>query len=184
GRCGRRVGCRRFCGRRSGGHGLRGRRRRRSRGSLRLRRGGSAGAVGDLAEQRADRDRVAVFRRDVGEDAGGRRRHLDRDLVGLELDQRLVDRDRVAGLLEPFADGGLGDGFAERRDANIGHDLCPYPSWPGWSRPSTSVYVAKTGMPGTRPGMTYSGVILMLLRGTASTAPYVLASGRSRSRRR
>ena len=57
------------------------------------------------------------------ERAGGGRRHLDRHLVGLELDQRLVDRDRIARLLEPFADGRLGDGFAERRDADFGHAI-------------------------------------------------------------
>ena len=34
--------------------------------------------------------------------AGDRRRHLDRDLVGLEAGDRLVGRDRVAGLLEPL----------------------------------------------------------------------------------
>ena len=48
----------------------------------------------DLAEQRADRDRLAVLGGDLAEHAGGGRRHLDRHLVGLELDQRLVDRDR------------------------------------------------------------------------------------------
>ena len=56
----------------------------------------------DRAEQRADRDRIAVLGRDVGQHAGGRRRHLERDLVGLELDQRLVDRTASPGLLEPL----------------------------------------------------------------------------------
>src|SRR5205085_434630 len=79
----------RFCG---------GRRRR-----LRSRR---RGAVIDHAEQRADRDRVAVLGRDLAEHAGGRRGHLDRHLVGLEFDQRLVHRHGLAGLLEPAADGG------------------------------------------------------------------------------
>ena len=93
-------------------------RRRRRRGLGRRR----AGAFLDLAEQRADRDGVAVLGRDGGERAGGGRRHLDRHLVGFELDQRLVDRDRIAGLLEPLADGRLGDGFAEGRDADFSHD--------------------------------------------------------------
>ena len=56
------------------------------------------------------------------EHAGGRRRHLDRHLVGLELDQRLVDRDRIARLLEPLADGRLGHRFAERGHADFSHD--------------------------------------------------------------
>ena len=84
----------------------------------RLRRGfrrRRAGAFLDLAEQRADRDGLAVLGGDIAEHAGGRRRHLDRHLVGFELDQRLVDRDRIARLLEPLADGRLGHGFAERR---------------------------------------------------------------------
>ena len=59
-------------------------------------RRGGAGAVADLAEQGADRDRLAVLGGDLGEHAGGRRGHLDRHLVGLELDQRLVGRDGVA----------------------------------------------------------------------------------------
>jgi hypothetical protein len=78
-----------------------------------------------------DRDRVAVFGGDVAQHPGRRRRHLDRDLVGLELHQRLVDRDGIAGLLEPLADGRLGDGFAERRDADVGHALNPSFVMPG-----------------------------------------------------
>ncbi len=87
---------------------------------------GRARAFPDLTEQRADRDRLAVLGRDVAEHAGGRRRHLDRYLVGLELDQRLVDGDRIAGLLEPLADGRLGHRFAERGHADLSHG--PHPS--------------------------------------------------------
>jgi hypothetical protein len=35
----------------------------------------------------------------------------------------------------------------------LGHDLS-HLSWPGFSRASTSYFLAKTWMPGTRPGMT------------------------------
>ena len=87
---------------------------------------GRARTLLDAAEQRADRDRLAVLRRDIAERARSGRRHLDRHLVGFELDQRLVDRDRVTRLLEPFADGGLGDGFAERGDADFSHDRVPF----------------------------------------------------------
>ena len=107
------------------------RRRRGCVAGCGLRRRG-AGAFLDLAEQRADGDGVAVLGGDVAEHAGGRRRHLDRHLVGLELDQRLVDRDRVARLLEPFADGRLGHQFAERGHADFSHDLpafCQHPRW-------------------------------------------------------
>ncbi|MGY4304685.1 hypothetical protein ACVIJ6_001928 [Bradyrhizobium sp. USDA 4369] len=98
--------------------GLRG-----SRGS----RGGLGGhsAIIDLAEQRADGNRLAVLGDDLAERAGRRSRHLDRHLVGFELDERLVDRHGVAGLLEPAADGGFGDGFTERRNANFSHGLYP-----------------------------------------------------------
>ena len=71
---------------------------RRWRGRL-VRAAAAAGAVRDLAEQRADGDRVAGLRRDVGQDAGGGRRHFQRDLVGFQLDQRLVHRDASPGCL-------------------------------------------------------------------------------------
>ena len=99
--------------------------RRRDGSGSGLRGSRRASAFLDLAEQRADRDCLAVLHGDVGEHAGGGRRHLDGHLVGLELDQRLVDRDGFAGLLEPLADGRLGDGFAERGNADFSHDNCP-----------------------------------------------------------
>jgi hypothetical protein len=45
---------------------------------------------------------------------------LERHLVGLELEDRLVGLHGVARLLEPAADGGLRDGFAEGRHADFG----------------------------------------------------------------
>ena len=88
--------------------------------SLAWRRGLPAPAA-ICAEQRADGDRLAFLGDDLVEHAGGRRRHFDRHLVGFELDQRLVDGDGVADLLEPLADGRFGDGFAEGRNADFGH---------------------------------------------------------------
>ncbi len=76
----------------------------------------------DLAEQCADRDGFAVLGRDFRQHAGGGRRHLDRHLVGFQFDHRLVGGDGVAGVLEPFADGRLGDGFAEGGYADFSHD--------------------------------------------------------------
>ncbi len=73
-------------------------------------------AFRDRAQQRAHLDIVALGDRLALEHAGRRRRHLDRHLVGLELDQRLVGGDRLAGLLQPAGDRGLGDGFAQGRD--------------------------------------------------------------------
>src|SRR5918994_1436803 len=94
---------------------------RRSRGRL----GAASRAHIDLPEQRADGNRLAVLGRDLAEHTGGWRRHYDRDLVGFELDQRLVHRDGVASLLEPAADGGFRHGLAERRNTNFSHDIFP-----------------------------------------------------------
>src|SRR6185295_13612755 len=82
---------------------------------------GRAFAFLDLPEQRADGDRLAVLSRDVAEHARGRRRHLDGHLIGLELDERLVDRNRITRFLEPFADCCLGHGFAESGHADVSH---------------------------------------------------------------
>src|SRR6267143_1474685 len=109
--------------------------------------GRSAGAVLDLTEQRADRDGVAVLGRHVGKHAGGGRRHLDRHLVGLELDQRLVDRDGVARLLEPAADRRLADRFAEGGNADLSHRAFLLPASPDVTRVFPA-RLPKTRMPG------------------------------------
>jgi hypothetical protein len=75
--------------------------------------GGSRAEPSPSAEQRAKADRVAFLGGDLGQRAGRRRGHLDRDLVGFELEQGLVGLHGVADLLEPLADGRLGDGFAQ-----------------------------------------------------------------------
>ena len=114
----RRIGCcsLRSRSRRGGGSGC-----SLGRCGGRLRR--ARGTFVDLPEQRADGNRLAVLGRDLAEHTGGWRRHFDGDLVGLELDQRLVHRDGVAGLLEPAADGGFRHGLAERRNTNFSHGM-------------------------------------------------------------
>ena len=82
---------------------------------------GSAFAFFDLPKQCADGDRLAVLGRDLAEHASGRRRHLDRHLVSLELHERLVDSDRITRFLEPLADGRLGHGFAQCGHADVSH---------------------------------------------------------------
>ena len=42
------------------------------------------------------------------------RGHFQHDLVGFQVDQVLVALDRVAGLLVPGGDGGVGDGLGQR----------------------------------------------------------------------
>jgi hypothetical protein len=74
----------------------------------------------NLAEQGAESHRVALASGDFRQGAGGRRRYLDRHLVRLQFEQRLVGSDGVADLLEPLANGRLGDGFAERGYADFG----------------------------------------------------------------
>ena len=77
----------------------------------------------DLTQQRAGLNRLAFLGDDLREHAGGGRVDFERHLVGLEFGQRLVGAHDVARLLEPAADRRLGDGFAERRDANFSHAL-------------------------------------------------------------
>jgi hypothetical protein len=52
--------------------------------------------------------------------AGDGRRHFDRDLVGFEAGNRLVERDGFAGLLQPLADRRFGHAFTQRRDFDFG----------------------------------------------------------------
>ncbi len=115
------------CGLRSGrGGGFR-------RGGLRLflLRGGLrrdlAGAFADRAENGADRNRLADLDRNFRQHARSRRRHFHRHLVGFELDQRLIHRHGVAGLLEPLRDRRLRHRFAECRHLDFrGHSLSAF----------------------------------------------------------
>ena len=85
-------------------------------------RGGGRSGGANHAQQRADRHCVALFGDNLAERAAGRRIDLQRHLVGLQFDQRLVRLHGVAALLEPFADGRFGYRFAERGNTNFcGH---------------------------------------------------------------
>ena len=130
-------------GRRHGGNVRLGGNRRRGRRRLgRFRLGGRRGlggrrrtglcsslAFGNGAQQRADRNGGAGLGRDGFDRAIGGRGDFHRHLVGLQFQQGLVAFHRVAFLLEPFGDGGLGYGFAHRGHFDFdGHDR---PSWGG-----------------------------------------------------
>src|SRR6185295_16368544 len=67
----------------------------------------------DLGELAADGDRVVLLGGDGHQRARHRRRDLGVDLVGGHLDQRFVDLDGVADLLQPPRHGALGDRLAE-----------------------------------------------------------------------
>ena len=89
----------------------------------RLRRGGGRGAVagGHPGDHLADVHRVAGLGEQLGERAGGGRRDLGVDLVGRDLDDRLVLGDLVAGLLGPLEDRALGDRLAHRGHRDLDH---------------------------------------------------------------
>ena len=72
-------------------------------------------AVTDDREVGADRHRVVLLDEDLLQRAGHRRGDLGVDLVGRDLEQRLVDLDAVADTLQPARHGPFGDGLAERR---------------------------------------------------------------------
>jgi hypothetical protein len=82
-------------------------------------RRGRAAVRGDLGEQRADGDGLALGGMDLDEGAGCGRRNLGVDLVGGDLDERLVGLDRFALLLVPLQDGALADRLAHRRERHL-----------------------------------------------------------------
>src|SRR6478736_1991115 len=89
----------------------------------------SAGLVSpflDFSKDGANRYRGAILGIDSGKNPRRGGRHLDGYLVGLQLHQRLIHGHRVTGLLEPFADRGLGYRLAQRRDADFSHGVTLY----------------------------------------------------------
>jgi hypothetical protein len=95
-------------------------RRRRQRRSFGGRRAcGRATLARDDRDHGADKRHVAHFHLDLGERTGGDRRHLHRNLVGLDLEQVVARLHGIAGRLEPLGDLALGDSFAELRHQYI-----------------------------------------------------------------
>ena len=93
---------------------------------LRLRLGSGVGVARALAlltydsQHGADLDRGVLLGPDLQQGAGDRRGDLGVDLVGGDLEQRLVDRHGVADLLEPAGDGAFGDRFTEGGESDFG----------------------------------------------------------------
>jgi len=75
-------------------------------------RGGRCGLV-DLAEHFVHLHDVAFVLRAALQHAGLQRRHLDRDLVGVQLDDGLTRGHGFTLLLAPAGDRGFDDRFAE-----------------------------------------------------------------------
>ena len=94
------------------------------RRGLRLRRSGCAAA--DAGEGRTHRDGLVLLNQDLLQRAGHRGRDLGVDLVGGDLEERLIDLDRVADLLEPPGDGALGDALAELGHRDGGRHLSSF----------------------------------------------------------
>ena len=85
-------------------------------------RDGSGTVVADHDEHRPDRNDLALRDEDPRDDARGRRRDLDRRLVGLDLDERLVLRDLLALGDEPARDLAFRQALAEVRQLElVGH---------------------------------------------------------------
>ena len=86
------------------------------------RRGGRRGSdrVADDGHDVVHGDRLAFLGPDLGQHARGRRRNLGVDLVGRDLEQRLVAIDPVADLLHPSDDGAFGDRLAHLRHQDVG----------------------------------------------------------------
>ena len=79
----------------------------------------SACTLLDRPQYIADFHIRAVLVIDPGEHAGARRRDLEIDLVGFELDERITGGDRVPFFLEPLGDTGVDDGFSDFRNDNV-----------------------------------------------------------------
>ena len=74
------------------------------------------GAFVQLADDIVNLHDIALGPVAFREHAGFERGHLDRNLIGLQLDERFARRDGVAFVLEPARDCSFGDGLAEGRN--------------------------------------------------------------------
>ena len=86
----------------------------------RRRRGGRSGALdAQPRDHGAERGGAAVVDEDLLEHAGALRLVDDRRLVGLDLDERLALRDRIARPLQPLQDGRLLHRVGEARHRQV-----------------------------------------------------------------
>ena len=107
----------------------------------------------------SDRDGVALGGVVLHHHAGDRGGDLGVDLVGGDLDDRLVERDGVALLLVPLEDGAFGDGIAHRRHDNLHRARastaigvnCTRAAWHGRVRGAPALGDDESDRPGERP---------------------------------
>jgi hypothetical protein len=107
---------------------------------------GAAGAATffDLRYLGRVRNRLPFLDQDLAQDSFERGRDLGVDLVGDDLEERLVLGHAVAGLLEPLAYRPLGYALAELRHCHLGHET--------WS--STELRHIAPAKPGRAAGRT------------------------------
>lgn len=74
----------------------------------------------DDGQQLLAGDRVAFLELDFLQHAVGGSGHFENDLVGFQIQQVLVALDRIAHLLVPGGDGGVGDGFGKDWNFDFG----------------------------------------------------------------
>ncbi|GAQ72144.1 hypothetical protein T45_03889 [Streptomyces turgidiscabies] len=77
------------------------------------------GRSADHGQLGADLGGLVLADHDLQQDAGDGRRNLGVDLVGGDLEQRLVLRDLLTDRLQPAGDGAFGDGLAERGQDDV-----------------------------------------------------------------
>src|SRR5262249_4943930 len=70
-------------------------------------------------EHGIDRDRVALFRQNLGHHASRGRPDFGVNFVGRNFQQRLVSLHRIADLLQPFNDSSLSNGLPHLRHQDI-----------------------------------------------------------------
>jgi hypothetical protein len=85
-----------------------------------LGRRGRLVALADVGDDLVDLDRVALFEEDLRESPGRRAGNLCVDLVGRNLEERLVAVDVLADLLQPPRNRPLRDGLAHLRHHHFG----------------------------------------------------------------
>jgi hypothetical protein len=98
--------------------------RRRSRGGRGRRGMGRNSAFGNHPKDGANLDRCAFGNHNFCQCACGLGVNLKCHFIGFKLNQRLIDRDTVTGLLHPLGNGRFRHRFTKGRDLDFGCHFC------------------------------------------------------------